>query len=91
MTLLEKVRKDLRRTSKSLDDELQDDINAAYADMERVGVNIDDREKPLLVKAVKLYCRWQNNFAGLGDRYQVSYEKLRDSMSVSGEYKYEKV
>lgn len=87
MTLLEKVRRNLRITSSALDNDIQEDIDAAYADLERVGVNITDPDRPLIIKAVKLYCRWQYNFAGMGDRYQVAYEKLRDAMAISCDYK----
>lgn len=87
MEVLEKVRLNLRRTSNALDEDIREDIAAAYEDLKRVGVNIDDPEKPLIIKAVKLYCRWQDNFAGMGDRYQAAYEKLRDAMSISLDYK----
>lgn len=85
--LIEAVKLNLRRTSGALDEEIQADINAAYADLKRVGINIADSKNPLIVKAIKLYCRWQTNFAGLGDRYQANYESLRDSMALSAAYK----
>lgn len=87
LELINEVRLNLRRVSSALDEEIEADINAAYADLQRVGINIADSKKPLLVKAVKLYCRWQTNFAGLGDRYQANYESLRDSMALSADYK----
>lgn len=87
LELINEVRLNLRRVSSTLDEEIEADINAAYADLKRVGINIADSKKPLLVKAVKLYCRWQTNFAGLGERYQANYESLRDSMALSAAYK----
>ena len=85
--LIEAIKLNLRRTTDALDEEIQADINAAYADLKRVGINIADSKNPLIVKAIKLYCRWQTNFAGLGDRYQANYESLRDSMALSAAYK----
>ncbi|MGN0179571.1 MAG: hypothetical protein ACI4DY_09045 [Monoglobaceae bacterium] len=87
MELIDEVKLNLRRTSNALDEEIRADINAAYADMKRVGINTADSKNPLIVKAIKLYCRWQTNFAGLGDRYQANYESLRDSMALSAAYK----
>ena len=38
-------------------------------------------------KAVELYCKASFDFQGKGEQYQKSYEALRDSLSLSGEYK----
>lgn len=43
-------------------------------------------DKPLIVKAIELYAKGMEDFEGKGDRYMLSFEKLRDAMSLSGEY-----
>lgn len=50
LELINEVRLNLRRVSSALDEEIEADINAAYADLQRVGINIADSKKPLLVK-----------------------------------------
>jgi hypothetical protein len=59
-TLLEKVKAGIRRTHNKLDDDLRDDIDACLADLASVGVIYADVTDPLIVSAVKNYCRSTN-------------------------------
>ena len=59
-TLLEKIKAGIRRTHDKLDDDLQGDIDACLADLEVCGVVFADVTDPLIVNAVKLYCRSTN-------------------------------
>lgn len=59
-TLLEKVKAGIRRTHDKLDDDLQGDIDACLADLEVCGIVYADVSDPLIVNAVKLYCRSTN-------------------------------
>ena len=59
-TLLEKVKAGIRRTHDKLDDDLQGDIDACLADLEVCGIVFADVSDPLIVNAVKLYCRSTN-------------------------------
>lgn len=43
-------------------------------------------DKPLILKAIELYAKGMEDFEGKGDKYMLSFEKLRDAMSLSGEY-----
>ena len=59
-TLLEKVKQAIRRSHSKLDDDLQSDIDACLADLEVCGVVHAEVSDPLIVNAVKLYCRSTN-------------------------------
>ena len=40
----------------------------------------------LIIKACELYVKWQEDFDGKSENYQKAYEKLRDSLSLCGDY-----
>ena len=54
--------------------------------MRRVGINID-KDDVLLDKAVELYCKAQFDYLGKGEQFQQNYEKLRDAISLAGDYR----
>lgn len=60
MTTLEKIKLALRRSHDKLDADLQADIDAALADLRLVGITHAGEEDPLILNAVKLYCRSTN-------------------------------
>ena len=76
--MLEKVKLALRIKSNSLDLEIQDLIESAKADLNISGVKNLDEEDPLIIQAVKTYCK--ANF-GLdnkdSEKYQKSYDMLK--------------
>lgn len=85
--LLSKVKDDLRMSHDKLDEDVLDDISSCKDDLALAGVeNITD-DDPLIIRAVKLYCRWTHDFNGKGDMYQTYYERLKNSLSLSGKYK----
>lgn len=86
MERVEIIKKSLRISHALLDDDIQRNIDACLLDMGRVGVD-SAKDTELLTKACELYCKWQYDFQGKGDRYQNNYESLRDSMSLAGDYK----
>lgn len=79
--MLENVKDNLRIRHSALDLEITQTIDAAKADLERVGVVIDLHD-PLCAQAIKLYCRWAYNFENQADRYLSAYENLRNVMSL---------
>lgn len=100
--MIEKIRTALRISHKNLDSNIKSDIETALLDMKRLGIETFQRDKDgkviqendkvelkdaLVEKAVELYCKAQFDFQGKGERYQKSYEALRDSLSLSGEYR----
>ncbi|MCK9327756.1 MAG: hypothetical protein M0P69_19835 [Bacteroidales bacterium] len=84
--MLEAVKENLRITTTALDTDLQDDIDAALMDLQRVGVDVSDQSQPLIVKAVKLYCRWQQDYMGKGEQYCKAYTGLMQALSLAGDY-----
>ncbi len=93
--MIAKVKTALRITHNMLDTDIEDCINACFADMHRVGVRvyssdgtIDSKVEsdPLIVQAVKLYARWICNYENQADRYRIAYERLRDSLSLDGDH-----
>lgn len=81
MALLDEMRIRLRVTSELTDAEIQDEINAALADMRRVGIkeHLLDVENPdVLVKhAIALYCKAYYGYDNANERPQfiVAYER----------------
>ena len=88
--MLEKVKLALRIKSNSLDLEIQYLIESAKADLNISGVKNLDEEDPLIIQAVKTYCK--ANF-GLdnkdSEKYQKSYDLLKQSLSLCGDYNVE--
>ncbi len=86
MVLLDDVKTNLRISTRALDGDIQDDIDAALMDLHNSGVIAIDRNDPLITKAVKLYCRAQNDFMGKGEQYMKAYEALKIALCLSGDY-----
>lgn len=91
--LLSQVKDSMRFKHNALDDPIQKDIEAAILDLIRVGVqpysDVEGKvlkEDALISKAIELYCKSEEDFQGKGEKYTAAYEKLRDSLSLSGEY-----
>ena len=76
----------LRISHDALNKEIEGNIAACLLDVARTGVD-KSKDTQLLDKACELYCKWQFDFEGKGDRYQKNYEQLRDSMSLAGDYR----
>lgn len=84
--MLGKIKESLRIKHSATDNDLNDMILACKLDLKRVGiVKLDDADA-LIIQAVKIYVKWQLNFEGEADRFRVAYERMRDSLSLSGDY-----
>jgi hypothetical protein len=86
MALLDDVKANLRISGNALDDDIQGDIDAALMDLHRVGIDVTDQSQPLIIKAVKLYCRWQQDYMGKGEQYCKAYTGLMQALSLAGDY-----
>ena len=88
--MLEKIKSSLRVKSNSLNSEIQDLIDSAKLDLKISGVTNIDEEDPLIIQAIKIYCK--ANF-GLdnkdSEKYQKSYDMLKQHLSLCGEYNVE--
>lgn len=91
--LVEQIKKSMRIRNDAINDVIKSDIEAAVLDLIRVGVqpymageNKQLKEDNLIHKAIELYSKGEQDFQGKGEKYTASYEKLRDSLSLCGEY-----
>lgn len=85
--MLEKIKKSLRITHNLLDDEIQDLIDSAIADLRISGITKLDETDILIIRAVTVYCK--ANF-GLenqdSEKYQASYDSLKNHLALCGDY-----
>ncbi|WHP43832.1 head-tail connector protein [Lysinibacillus boronitolerans] len=85
--MLNKIKQSLRITHNSLDNEIQDLIDAARADLRISGVVKLDETDSLIIRAITVYSK--ANF-GLdnadSEKYQQSYDSLKTHLALSGEY-----
>lgn len=86
--LLMEIKDSMRIKHSALDGDIKRNIKAAIQDMRMRGVSIPDKwdSDSLVYKACELYCKGQYDHLGEGERFIKSYESLRDSMSLSGDY-----
>lgn len=57
MYILTKIKQGLRISHTKLDEDIQADIDACLADLRLVGVTHADETDPLILNAIKLWCR----------------------------------
>lgn len=87
MELLEEIKVILRITSNSFDTgEILPLINSCKVDLSLAGVKKINEDDALIRQAIKLYCK--ANFGNREDseKYQLAYEKLKDSLALCGDY-----
>lgn len=93
-TVFERVKKAVGATDTYFDDQVNDAILSAIADMKRNAVIIPNEEitvadtlgDPLLDRAVILYCRSEFNYDGEAERYRKAYDYILCSLSLSEGY-----
>ena len=102
MDLLEQIKKSLRISHSALDDVLLSDIYSGADELMRVGVdpyvrengaialdadgNMIIQDKPLIIRAIDFWVKAVEDHEEKGDKYMKSFEKVRDSLSLSGDY-----
>ena len=88
--MLEKIKLSMRIFHNVIDSEIAGNIDVCMKDMQRVGVGktiaVSSSDDALIAKAAELYCKWQYDFNGKGEKFQKAYENLRDAMSLCEEY-----
>lgn len=88
--MLEKVKLALRIKNYNLDDEINDLIESCKIDLAISGVKKIQIIDPIIQRAIIIYCK--ANF-GLdnkdSDKYQRSYELLKQSLCLCGDYNVE--
>lgn len=87
--LLDKIKVALRIDGNDLDEEIFDLILAAKADLKLSGVletKIVDTD-PLIIRAITTYCKANFGYdIPDAERYQQSYEMIKNHLSLSQEY-----
>lgn len=87
MTTLEKIKLAIRRAHNKLDADLQDEIDAGLADLKMHGIIYAGEEDPLILNAIKLWCRSLNtDDVAKAAEYRERYETLRSCLSIAEGY-----
>lgn len=84
--MLERVKMALRLSSDAFDDELNDLIAAAEADLGIAGVSEAEETDPLIIRSVITYCKMQFGEPADYDRLKASYDEQKAQMSMASGY-----
>lgn len=85
--MLEKIKLALRIKHDALDDDIQADIDACIADLEVCGVVYAPADDPLIINAVKLYCRANyTDDTAKSAEYRKRYEALKACLMMAEGY-----
>jgi len=84
--MLESIRLSLRLTGDTFDTEIAEIIEACKLDLKLAGVSTISDDDPLVLRAVTLYAKGHFGFADIGDKYLQSYESLKMSLCLAGDY-----
>lgn len=88
--MLNSIRDRLRENGTALDDEIQDLIDSAKADLVLSGVHKDKVKDtdPLIKRAITVYCKANFGYEDpkLSERFQQSYISLKHHLTLSAEY-----
>jgi hypothetical protein len=78
MTILEKIKLAIRISHDKLDEDIQADIDACLADLHVCGIVHAKDEDPLILNAVKLWCRsLYTDDTAKGAEYMRRYDALK--------------
>lgn len=72
-------------STNAFDVELTALIDACKTELRLAGV-VSSEEEPLFVQAIIFYCKAYFRNDDRSERYQKAFEKVRDAMSLAGEY-----
>ena len=92
--MLKKIKLSLRISHNAIDDDISSNIDTCMLDLIRVGVHksiaVNNSTDALICKAAELYCKWQYDFNGKGDKFEKAYISLRDALSLCEDYNTER-
>jgi len=86
MALLDDIKVSLRIKSSAFDTEIAPFIDACKLDLGLAGVNIIVETDPLIQRAVILYAKANFGSNPDSEKYQRSYDLLKCSLAVAGDY-----
>lgn len=84
--MLEKVRLALRVTTTAFDSEIEDLISAALADLGIAGVQTDNIDDPLIIRAVITYCKANFGESDQYDRLKAAYDEQKAQLQTATGY-----
>lgn len=84
--MLEKVKLALRIKTNAFDEEINDLINAALADLAAAGITNQDEEDPLIIRAVVTFCRANFGSPADYDKMKTSYDEQKAMMQMATGY-----
>lgn len=86
--ILNKVKTSLRISHTALDDDLADIVSACLKDLEVCGVQATNTADPLILNAVKLYCRAEfTDDTGKAAEYMARYNALKSCLMMAEGYR----
>lgn len=91
MALLDDIKPRLRISAGNtdFDVEIQGLIDTCKAELEQAGLYVIDETDPLIIRAIILYCKANFGYDNPeADRFQESYEMLKNHLSMSSDYAY---
>ena len=87
MTTLEKIKLSIRISHSKLDEDIQADIEACLADLRVCGIIHAGEEDPLILNAIKLWCRsLYTDDPAKGAEYLRRYEALKSCLMIAEGY-----
>lgn len=88
--MLSTIKTALRIKHNALDDDIQADIDACLSDLRLCGVVYADSSDPLILNAVKLYCRsMHSDDTAKSAEWLKRYEALKGSLMMAKGYAWE--
>lgn len=91
-SMLAKIKNSLRITHTALNGDIEDTMSACMADLRVCGVQVpddlDENLDPLLLNAVKLYCKASyTDDPGKAARFQAGYDALKSCLMMADAYR----
>ena len=85
--MLQKIKDALRVSGEALDEEIQDLIHAAKADLQLSGI-VKDENDPLITRAITIYCKAHFGYEdpAQAELFLRSYLALKAHLALSKEY-----
>lgn len=84
--MLESIKLALRIKSSAFDTEIVELIASAKVDLKISGIVNTDEVDPLIAQAVKIYCKANFGENKDSEKYQRSYDMLKQHLSLCGDY-----
>lgn len=84
--MINSAKKWLRINTSTVDEEIEQVMQACLIDLKNGGVEVIDLEDPAIQQAMKLFLKSQFGYDMNAERFGQSYEFLKKSLALSGDY-----